>query len=207
MKKNSNNLFIGSLLVLIWLTPTTLFCQQFDLSDTSSTEQEAKTPKERFFKTENIFVGGSLGGGFASGAGMFQVSPIIGYSFTNNFQSAIKVSYTYLYGTDPYTLQRYSDNIIATSLINRYVIYKGVFLQVEPEVMNRKAYSYERNALGEEELISKRINVFNLYVGGGAYLNFSGNTGGFVLLLYNLNHTENSFYRNPHIQAGFTVGF
>ncbi len=207
VKKKLNYFIISALLVGLSLPIKQGFGQQFDLSDTNSTEQQTKPPKKRFFKTENIFVGGSLGGGFASGAGMFQVSPIVGYSFTERFQSAMKVSYTYLYGKDPFTLQRYADHVIATSLINRYVVYNGVFLQVEPEVMNRNAYSYERNSLGVEELVSKRINVFNLYVGGGAYLNFSGNTGGFILLLYNLNQTENSFYSNPHIQAGFTVGF
>lgn len=187
--------------------PNYALAQRFDDKEESASENKEKPAKEKFLKKENVFVGGGLGGGFGNGAGMIQASPLVGYNITESFQTALKVTYTYIYGTEGLTTQRYSDHIIATSLINRYVVWKGIFLQVEPELMNRKDYYLQTNALGIDELLSKRINVFNLYVGGGAYMDFSSNSGGFILLLYNLNQTKNSFYRNPHIQAGFTFGF
>lgn len=165
------------------------------------------TPRGGKINSENVFVGGSLGGGFSGNAGMFQISPIVGYSFTDYFQSGIRGSYTYIYGTERYTNYRYSDNIFSASLINRLIVYEGIFLQIEPELMNRNAYSVKTNALGVDELTYNRVSVFNFYVGGGAYLDFSSNTGAFLLLLYNLNQNENSFNRNPHIQGGVIFGF
>jgi hypothetical protein len=40
---------------------------------------------------------------------MIQVSPLIGYNVTESFQTALKVTYTYIYGTEGITAQRYSD--------------------------------------------------------------------------------------------------
>lgn len=207
MKKRFKKIICACLFGAICSLPNYVIGQQFENTEESEPVNKKKPVKEKFLKKENVFVGGGLGGGFGKGAGMIQASPLIGYNVTESFQTALKVTYTYIYGTEGITAQRYSDHIVAGSLINRYVVWKGLFLQVEPEVMNRKDYSLQTNTLGVDELISKRINVFNLYIGGGAYLDFTSNSGGFILLLYNLNQTENSFYRNPHIQAGFTVGF
>ncbi len=207
MRKKIKNMFIACLFSAICSTPNIAQGQQFEDNEESAPENKENPVKEKFLKKKNVFVGGGLGGGFGNGAGMVQASPLIGYNVTESFQTALKVTYTYIYGTEGVTAQRYSDHIIAGSFINRYLVWKGVFLQIEPEVMNRKDYSLQTNTLGVDELISKRINVFNLYAGGGAYLDFTSNSGGFILLLYNLNQTKNSFYRNPHIQAGFTVGF
>lgn len=207
MKKKSKKVIYYAFIYCAFYLPINVSGQNFENKEESEPKTIEKPKKSPFFKKENVFVGGGLGGGFGNGSGMIQVSPLVGYNFTESFQTAFKISYTYIYGTEGITAQRYSDNIIAASLINRYVIWKGVFVQVEPEIMNRKDYYTQTNALGVDELMSKRINVFNLYVGGGAYLDFSSNSGGFILLLYNLNQTRNSFNRNPHIQAGFTVGF
>ena len=207
MRKKLKKIFIVCLFSAICSVPNYALAQQFDDKEEPAPKNNEHPVEEKLLKKENVFVGGGLGGGFGNGAGMIQASPLIGYNFTESFQTALKVTYTYIYGTEGITAQRYSDHIVATSLINRYVVWKGVFLQVEPEIMNRKDYTLQTNNMGVDELISNRINVFNLYVGGGAYLDFSSNSGGFILILYNLNQTMNSFNRNPHIQAGFTVGF
>ncbi|UTW60562.1 hypothetical protein KFE98_10865 [bacterium SCSIO 12741] len=170
--------------------------------------QKEKKPKANYKK---VFLGGGIGLGISSNSGSINISPMVGYNVTKNLQTAVRFTYWYQWGRawDARGRQHnYSGNIYATSVFARYVLFKGLFAHVEPEWMNLPTYYWKANSISpvEYELVEERVDAFNFYLGGGFYQGFSGNSGAFFMILYNLNETENSFYSNPYFQVGFAVG-
>ncbi|MBD80557.1 MAG: hypothetical protein CL840_16705 [Crocinitomicaceae bacterium] len=180
--------------------------------DSTKQTSEKQEPKKEKYSGKRTFIGGGFGLGFSQNSGFINVSPILGYNFSKNLQAAMKFTYWYNWGRAYDAkggVHKYDGNIYAYSIFSRYVIFKGLFAHIEPEYMNLPRYEWSRDWSSSTgwTLEERRVDAFNFYVGGGFYQGFSGNSGGFVMLLYNLNETENSFYSNPYIQIGFTAGF
>lgn len=170
-------------------------------------EKKEKKPKKDF---KRIFIGGGVGLGFYSGGGSVNVAPIIGYNVTKRLQVGARVTYWRVWQTleDPLKVKhKQSDNMYALGVFSRLIVWKGLYAHVEPEYMNRGSFAsnnWEGNRITGYSLpATKRVDVFNFYVGGGFYQGFSGNSGMFIQLLWNLNQTSDSFYANPALQIGF----
>lgn len=140
---------------------------------------------------ERVTIGGGLG--LTVGTITFiEVSPRLGYYLTKNILLGAGVSYTY-YEERGFNTSLYGGRVFAEYLFEDFPI----FAHVETEVLN------------VESLRETRINIYNLYVGGGVRQRFGGGSYAFILALWNLNETTESIsitQQNPVIRAGIAIG-
>jgi hypothetical protein len=122
------------------------------------------------------------------------VSPVIGYRFTEKFASGIGVTYKYLSIRDYYG--SFSTNIYGGSVFSRYYFLQNLFGHFEYEVLNLEAFDLE-----------KRINITSV-LGGAGYRQMLGPRSAVeILALWNFNESAYSLYNNPIIRGGFNLGF
>jgi hypothetical protein len=154
--------------------------------------------KERSFR-ERIFFGGNFGLQFGT-ITFVDVSPMIGYRFTEKFSAGPGISYMFyrerFSGFTPFETSIYGGRIFT-----RYEIYRGIFFHGEYEVLNREVFD---SWLFPERF---RTNVTSILLGGGIRQHMGGRTFLNLLVLWNINESAYSMYNNPIIRMGFNVGF
>lgn len=207
------------LVILLFFVSSTIFSQEFDVvPDSNSTKQEQNVQKQKQqpkksggFNPKNLMIGGGFGLGLNRNGGMLNVAPIVGYRFHKMFHAALKVSYWYTWNTftDPINNEhKVDDHMYTASVFGRLVLFKGLYLHVEPEYMNRTSFTtsyWNGDPISGYSLPpTARTDVFNFYVGPGFYQGFNGQGGMFIQLLWNLNQTDDSYYSNPYLSVGFT---
>jgi hypothetical protein len=143
-----------------------------------------------------------FGGGFGLQFGymtLIEVSPLVGYMVTPKFSVGLSPTYKYYKYTDYYGKNLdLKTNVWGGSIFARYSIFENVFAHVEYESL-----LYNEQVPGYPE-IRKQYNSF--FVGGGYNQRIGGNSGMYILLLWNLNDTPDSPYVNPIVRVGFSVG-
>jgi hypothetical protein len=142
-----------------------------------------------------LFFGGGFGLQFGS-VTLVEISPLAGYKITPKLSAGISPTYKY-YKYNAY-YGNVKTNVFGGSIFARYSIFENVFAHVEYESLffNTK-----------EPAQSTYVQQFNsFFVGGGYNQRIGGNSGMFILLLWNLNNTDDSPYSNPIIRLGFSVG-
>lgn len=160
--------------------------------------------------SERIVYGGNFGLAFGSQT-LIDLSPTIGYRVSDQFTIGTGVSYKYSQIKD-YTLDinsgkwyDYSSNIFGGSLWARYHIIENVFAHAEVEQLQIH-YNYTSVSGSVPTKVKDNVGVTSVLVGGG-YRQPLGNRVYFnILLLYNLNETDFSPYKNPIIRAGISIG-
>jgi len=152
--------------------------------------QKMKSPME-----SRIFVGGSLGLQFGS-ITLIDVSPLIGYWFTDKLAGG--VGFTYQYYKDNGYFPEYSTDIYGARVFGRYYIFDNIFGHAEYEWLNYEAYSILEDY--------SRINVQNILLGGGYRQWISDNAFMSIEILWNVNESIYSLYQNPIIRIGINVG-
>lgn len=178
-----------SLLIAITLLQTTLAVGQYTRDDSALETQPNEDKKGIDFN--RLYVGGSLGAQFGTFT-FVNLSPDLGYWFTDRFTAGIGARY--LYFSDSRT--NYSTTIVGGSIFARYLITPEIFGHVEYEVLNGRF----------DPTREKAFNISSLFVGGG-YMQSLGDrffTG--IMLLYNVNDSVYSPYRNPVIRVTFGLG-
>jgi hypothetical protein len=168
------------------------------LSPFYSLGQDDIPVKERPMR-ERIFFGGNFGLQFGT-ITFVDVSPLIGYRFTDKFSAGPGISYMFyrerFAGFAPFETSIYGGRIFS-----RYEIFRGIFLHGEYEVLNREIFDY---------LVSPdrfRMNVTSILLGGGFRQHMGGRTFLNLLVLWNINESAYSMYNNPIIRMGINVGF
>ena len=126
-----------------------------------------------------------------------ELAPIVGYKVTPNFHVGTRITYIFnsiLYEATPILPEeRINYNHYGVGAFGRYIIYKGLFAQVEYEALNFDKYN-------DREWIS------SLFIGGGYYQSIGRSFASFAVL-FNVLDNINSPYVNPIIRIGFGVGF
>ncbi len=146
---------------------------------------------------DRLFFGGNFGASFSSEFTSVDISPIIGYRFTEKFQAGPGIIYQYL------SFQNLSTNNYGAKIFARYFLLPNIYAQTELENLNLKFF--ERDPTGK--IVGNRRNVQSLFIGGG-YRQMIGRLGGIDFqLLYNINQNRFSPYQNPLIRIGFVSGF
>ncbi len=164
--------------------------QAQDLGDISPTPTK---DKKKGFDASRLVVGGILGAQFGS-ATFIEVSPNIGYMFTDNFLAGIGLRYQYF--EQDFQFYKYKSNTYGGGVFGQYYFLENFIAHLEYELLNL-------NDLNNPE---ERANVTSIFVGGG-YRSMMGSRSFFsILLLYNLNETFNTPYTNPIIRIGFGLG-
>lgn len=150
-------------------------------------------PAKKKFDWNKVFIGGGLGLQFGT-ITLFDISPLIGYRFTDRMSAGIGVTYQYYRYKDKFI--DFTTNVYGGRLFGRYLITENLFAHAEYEVLSLETFDYLNN----------RINVVSVLVGGGyrqpigsySYLN--------LMILWNLNESAYSPYINPIIRIGVNIG-
>ena len=138
--------------------------------------QNAGKLKEKEPIPNRIFVGGNLGLQFGS-ITLVDVSPLIGYWFTEDLAGGLGLTYQYF--QDNRYLPKYSTNIFGARIFGRYFIFGDIFAHAEFEWMNFDAYDFFGDLV--------RVNVNNILVGGGYRQWVTDNSFISLELLWNVN--------------------
>ena len=173
-------------LILCFLSVGTLLAQK-----------QIEKDKEYSF-LERVYVGG--GGGFSAGSNYtaINVSPRVGYMFTNRFSSGIGVIYQYInYKNVDLKTHNYGG-----SIFSRFNVTPQFFLHTEYEGLN-----YETFSLVGGETRTSRIYSPSLFLGGGYFQPFGSRGGVSIMLLYNLIYDQDkSSYPQPYVvRVGFSL--
>jgi len=164
---------------------------EYVLGDNSSST--ATAPQKSGFDWGNVTIGGGLGLTFGT-ITYVEVAPTVGYFLTDNILTGVGINYVY-YENNQYN---YSTSIYGGRVFGQYLFEDLPFLgHVETEIINI-------DLLGNKE----RVNIVNLYVGGGLKQHMGQSSYFYLLALWNLNETKESFYiqRNPVIRLGISIG-
>lgn len=165
---------------------------------------QREVPKEDL-DWNRFFLGGNLGGVSLSSQGSFiDVSPMIGYRFKNNFSAG--VGFIYQYYSFPVDLVTRIEKVRAhnygVKVFGRYLIWRGLFVHAEYEVVNRKIFTVTSTG----QILEERRWVGSKFVGGGYQQVLGGSTNLFLMALYNLNQTDYSPRSSP-IYFNMGIGF
>ena len=178
------------LLLLLSGSVVTSYAQYQNTSnDTVVRKQEKKQPLQ---KRDRWFVGGMLGAGFSSYSTYVEVSPLVGYKITPSFHAGMRFNYIW----NSYKFSggnRENLHHFGIGAFGRYIIFRGLFAQVEYEALNYDYYD-------------SREWINSLFIGGGYYQSM-GRTFASFAILFNVLDNINSPYINPIIRIGFGVGF
>ncbi len=172
-------------------TSTTKKEQTGQVERVSNVSQKAKNTGSRFF------FGGGLGGGYSTYSSYIQITPIIGYSVTRQFQVGSRLTYMHQWYKD-YQNIKYNYNIYGGSLFLRYIFWKFLYAQAEYEILSvPDYYSIDQNA-------NRTVN--SLFAGLGFMQPVSGKAFFTVSVMYNFLEDRYTPYSNPLIRVGFGVG-
>jgi hypothetical protein len=218
MKKYSVLFMKIAFLVLLFSTFQFAYCQKIETKDS------AKRP----FK-ERISIGGALGFGFGSNSILVDVSPIAGYSVTNNLIVGFGLTYKYYqlndyyYNNNDMTWSDLKNNIYGGSVFARYFltgigipVIENMFLhtEVEPLIFTND-YKLVPPSQGNYNDVygnfyikeNEQITITSYFLGGGLRQMISDRSYLYIEVLWNFNEELYTPYSNPRIRIGFSAGF
>lgn len=177
---------ISSLLTIIFLVIT-----QVCLSQDTTHFQKKRAPEHNF--CDKFYLGGNLGLQFGT-VTFAEVSPLVGYKFTDKISAGVGITYQYYHYKDR-TID-FTTNVYGGRVFGRYFFTNYLFAHVEDEYLNLEAFDFRR----------RRVDVNSLLAGGGYYQRFGPNSGISAMLLYNFTPTVYTPYTNPIFRIGIMVG-
>ncbi len=160
---------------------------------------ESQPAKQRTPLKDRIYFGGNLGLQFGNQT-YIDISPLVGYKFTEKFSAGVGITYIYYkQHFKNYPQYDYSTSIYGGRVFSRYYFIENLFGHVEVEMLNMEVfntikYDYERK------------NILSPFVGAGYVQRFGERSGIYIMLLYNLNDTPDSPYSNPVVRIGVNLG-
>lgn len=181
---------ITSLLLMLCIGAAT------DLHAQNDREEDRNRVKSFEDVLDRTYVGGNIGGGLSQYYTYLEISPIAGYMLTDNLSAGLGFTYQYRHNK----VLNFSTSIYGPRAFGRFQILDWLF-----------AYSeYEYLFLEFKEDASStpfKVQAPGFLVGGGISSGgYDSRTGGFVMVLYNLNSHQYTPYDNPVFRFGFTIG-
>lgn len=160
-------------------------------SDSEVTSEDEIT--KAGFDWDKVTVGGNLGMTFGT-ITYIEIAPTAGYYLTEEIIAGAGVNYIY------YAEKRIN---YSTSIYGGKVFAQYLFPDL-PILAHTEAEFINLDLTGNNE----RTTIVNLYVGGGFKQDMGGGSYLYILGLYNLNETKESFFLqpNPLIRIGFAIG-
>ncbi|PCJ25397.1 MAG: hypothetical protein COA97_07860 [Flavobacteriales bacterium] len=158
----------------------------------SGTGNSTKSNNGGGFDWDRVTVGGGFGLTFGSYT-VIEISPTFGYYLTDNILAGVGGFYTYYKDND----FNYSTYIYGGRVFGEYLFNDVPFLaHAELEVVDI------------QWTLDERKTLINPYIGGGLKQIFGGGSYFYILVLYNLNETKESylFQPNPIIRGGIAIG-
>jgi hypothetical protein len=167
--------------------------------------QDETLPKKGFQK-EKMFLGGSFGLAFGN-YNFINISPQLGYRFTNAFAAGIGINGQYLsfkdwdYNGSAY---RQKQTIIGLNIFGRVYPISNFMLQAQPEV-NYRFGKWIYDGPPKQVFRSDAMIVPSLLLGGGLVLP-AGRGETLITIFYDVLQNENSPYgRRPIYNFGYNI--
>ena len=149
---------------------------------------KAKSKKDFWQK---VYFGGNMGLQFGT-VTFLDISPLAGYKITEKLSAGVGITYQYFsVKAYHYATERYGGRVFG-----RFNITENLFAYTEYELLN----------IGIGGTPEKRINIANVFVGGGYSQPLGAKSSLNVLVLWNINESVYSPYQNPIIRAGINIG-
>ncbi|MBA3970669.1 MAG: hypothetical protein H0X46_00710 [Bacteroidetes bacterium] len=156
-----------------------------------STMTRKHPPKKNFW--DKVFVGGNMGLQFGT-VTFADVSPLIGYRFTEKIAAGVGATYQYYHYKDKF--YDFETNVYGGRVFGRYSFTESLFGHVEYEYLNLEAFDFNR----------RRVDVGSLMAGGGYIQKISDRAGIVAMVLYNFTESAYTPYSNPIFRIGIMVG-
>lgn len=146
---------------------------------------------------DRISFGGSFGLQFGS-VTVINLSPRVGYKFTEKFTGGLGYIYQYIsYDKEVYGIP-FQSTTYGASVFGRYRFLENFFGTAEFQTLNLTKYDVDLNQKG-------RVDVPVLFIGGGYLQNIGTKTYVSLSLLYDVLENKYSPYQNPVIQIGIVA--
>ena len=170
------------------------------VQSSKSKEPKYSTPPQtkRSFK-ERIYVGGYLGLQFGTYTSI-DISPLVGYRVTPDFNVGIGVLYTYTSFDYGGTIGQHGYSSWGGRLTANYTLFNFIALGVEYQYRTVELYNVIEQAFEDQG-----VNV--LFLGGGIRQKVGGNTSMFIMAYYDVLQEEYSPYNSVVLRIGVAAGF
>lgn len=186
------------LLILTLLLTNFLLAQDEDSYVYGDTETELKKDTKNGvgggIDWSRVSVGGGLGMTFGT-VTYIEIAPTVSYFVTDHFLYGVGLNYMYYEDKNV----RFETHSFGGKVFSQYLLdILPVLAHVEAEVINADSYSHP----------GERVNVVNLYVGGGLSQRMGDRSYLYILMLWNLNDYNDSVLTqpNPIMRIGIGVG-
>lgn len=168
-------------------------------------------PEKTGFDKSRLFFGGTFGLGFGSYSTAINISPLVGYHFSQMFAAGGGINYAYYnykyydaYGNN--LIQRDIYSYLGLNVFGRLYPIPFAFLQAQPELNYVWGTQKYYNPDGEIKIPSQFVP--SLLMGGGAAIPAGGSGAITISILYDvIQNAYSPYYRQPVYAFGFTVGF
>jgi len=197
------------LLFILFFTSLTLSAQTRSgtISDVQRGGQNQRQDERSGFQRENLRFGGNFGMRFGA-ITFIDVSPTVGYQFTNRFLAGVGVTYNF-YRERFYlnnARQEFTMHVIGGTTFAQFSIIQipalHIFARAEYSLLNQRV---DVDFLGQYQ--QRRDWVHYPMVGGGVLLPFGRSGGVTIQLMWDLLENENTIFgSNPIIRMGFMIG-
>lgn len=173
-------------------------------------EDQYQMPRDssaKGFDRSRLFVGGNLGLSFGDFT-YINVSPLIGYRFSDLFAAGVQINTQYesakYYDADNRLDRKDRYTLLGAGIFGRVYPIPQLFIHLQPEenFLRGKEKFYD----GTPEA-KYRTHVTSMLVGGGYAMPISGASEFSVMILYDILQETNSPYGNqPIFRAGVNIG-
>lgn len=177
---------ISSIFLFFFISAVMVFGQELSEKDEPHYRDEKIPFKDR------IYIGGNMGMQFGT-ITFIDVSPIIGYKFSDRISAGPGLIYQY------YNFRGLaSGSNFGGRFFGRYHITENMFTYSEYEYLNVGYYSVNGDY--------SRKEIKSLFIGGGYNQRIGTRASMTIMVLYNLIYSPYSPYTNPIIRVGINAG-
>lgn len=139
---------------------------------------------------DQVYFGGNFGLQFGTST-FIDVSPLMGYRFTEKFSAGVGITYQYYRYKDRF--YDFQTNVYGGRIFGRYLFTDYLFGHAEYEYLNLEAFDF---------FPPRRVEVGSLLAGGGYLQRFGNNSAIVAMILYNFTESAYTPYQNPIIRIG-----
>ena len=166
---------------------------------------QAQQTESTGFDKSKLFFGGNLGGSFGTYT-IVNVSPQVGYRFSEMFAAGVGLNYNYYGYNDGYLSSR--QTYVGMNVFGRFYPIPQLFLQARPDL--NYMWASQKIAGGGQDHPSVKINQFvpSFLLGGGAAIPTGRNGAIMISIMYDvIQNFYSPYYHRAVYGFGYNFGF